>query len=67
MSRDAAVDPGDILGRGSRDVAERTAGLGAFLLPAHPAKPQLGAALVVWRIQRIYKGRADRTAAEQGF
>ena len=30
MACDAAVDPGDILGRGSRDVAERTAGLDAF-------------------------------------
>src|ERR1019366_5659163 len=65
MPRDAAIYSGDILGRSSRDVAERTAGLDAFLIPAHAAKPQLGAALVVWRIQRIYKGGTDRTAPEQ--
>jgi len=41
--------------------------LDAFLVPAHATKPQLGAPLVVWRIERIYKGRADRTASEQGF
>ena len=29
MSRNAAIDPGDILGRGPRDVAERAAGLDA--------------------------------------
>src|SRR6266849_2239545 len=67
LSCDAAVDPGDILGRGPRDVAERTAGLDGFVFPAHATKPQLGASLVIWCIQRVHKGGADGTASEQCF
>ena len=66
-ARNAAVDPGDILGLRSRDIAERTAGLDVPVLPAHAAEPQFGAALVACRILRENSRTADRTAAEQGF
>ena len=52
---------------GPRDVAKRAAGLGLVLLPAHPPEPQLGAPVVVWRVERVDVRRSDRTAAEQGF
>jgi hypothetical protein len=66
-ARNAAVDAGDILGRRSRDIAKRTAGLHVLVLPAHAAEPQFGAALVVGRVLRVNKGTGDRAAAEQGF
>ena len=64
---DAAVDPGDVLGRGPRDVAERAAGRRLVLLPAHSPEPQLGAAVVIRRIERVDVRRSDRTAAVQGL
>ena len=67
LSRDAAIDPGDIFRRSPRDIAERAAGLDIPVLPAHSAEPQLGAPLVVWRVLRIDKGRADGAASEQGL
>src|SRR5882757_1749991 len=67
LARNAAVDPGDILRRGPRDIAERTAGLDLFVFPAHAAEPQLGAPVVVWRILRVHKGGANRTASKQGL
>src|ERR1700737_2331785 len=67
LSCDAAVYPGDILRRGPRDVAERAARLDALFVPAHSAKPQLGASLVIWRIQRIHEGGTDGTTAKQCF
>src|SRR5260221_14575810 len=67
LAGNAAIYSRDILGFRPRDVAERAAGLDRFVLPAHSAEPQLGAPLVVWRIQRIQKGRTDGAASEQGF
>ncbi len=67
LAGNAAVDARDILRRGPRDVAKRTTGLDGFVFPAHAPKPQLGAPLVIWRIQRIHKGRTDGAASEQGF
>ena len=64
---DAAVDPGHVLGPGPRDVAERAAGRGLVLFPAHSPEPQLGAAVVIRRVERVNMRRSDRTAAEQGF
>ena len=67
LAGNAAVDARDILRRGPRDVAERTAGLDGFVFPAHSPKPQLGASLVIWCIQGIHKRRTDGTASEQCF
>ena len=60
-----AVDAGNVLGRRSRDVAERAAGFDIPVLLAHAAEPQFGAALIVWRILREQHRTADRAAAEQ--
>ena len=67
LSRDVAVDAGDILGLGPRDIAERTTGGARRLLPAHPPEAKLGASIVGRRIERIEMGRADRSAAVEGF
>ena len=64
---DAAVDPRHVLGRGPRDVAERAPGRRLVLFPAHSPEPQLGAAVVIRRIERVDVRRSDRTAAKQGF
>ena len=64
---DAAIDAGHVLGAGPRDIAERATGRGLLLLPAHPPKPQLGAPVVIRRVERINMRRSDRAAAEQGF
>ena len=61
----AAVDPRHVLGRGPRDVAERAAGRRLVLFPAHSPEPQLGAAVVIRRIERVDVRRSDRTAAVQ--
>src|SRR3954471_17770493 len=66
-SGNAAVYSRHILGRGSRDVAERAARLDPLFVPAHSAKPQLCASLVIWRIERIHKRGTDGTASEQSL
>ena len=67
LSDDAAIDPRDVLGLGPRDVAERAAGGTRRLLPAHPPQPELGAAVVIWRVERVEMGRGNRTAAVEVF
>ncbi|WP_210199312.1 hypothetical protein [Bradyrhizobium erythrophlei] len=67
LSRNAAVYPGDVFRRSPRDITERAAGLHALIFPAHPAKPQLGASLVVRRVERIHGRRSDGAAAKQRF
>src|ERR1700704_5994671 len=67
LSRNAAIYPRDIFRRGPRNVAKWAAGRDGLIFPAHPAKPQLGAPLVIWRVLRIHKGGADWTVSEQGL
>src|SRR3979411_2978363 len=66
LSRTAEVYPRDIFRRGPGNAAKRAAGRDGLIFPAHPAKPQLGAPLVIWRVLRIHKGGADWTVSAHG-
>ena len=61
----AAVDPGHVLGRSPRNIAERAPGRRLVLFPAHSPKPKLGATVVIRRIECIDMRRSDRTTAVQ--
>ncbi len=64
-ARNAAVDPGEVLSRRPRDIAERAAAHRPVFFPAHSPEPQLGAAVIVRCIERVNVRRSDRTAAVQ--
>ena len=67
MPCNAAIYSGDIFSRRPRDVAERAARLDVLVFPAHAPEPQLGASVVIWSIERIYKRRAHGSASKQRF
>ena len=67
MPRDAAIYSRDVFRRRPRDVAERTTCLDILVFPAHAPEPQLGAPVVIWSIERVDEGRADRSASKQRF